>query len=440
MEFQTEEDRIIELINLEGQNNLYEDTDFIPNRQSLYETEGVVEDYDLDVANLIIWRRPNEIVNFPVYFSDSYGNPSVIQGTLPDETFIGVLMAVATYEDGILMENIIYSKPDDFKQYGIYTCRFYVEGEWVEAITDTRIPCIMDAEDERYVPVYSHSPIRKEMWISFIEKAYAKALGSYHAVSKVKIHEALLHLTGGSVQEIKFNDDIIGDSHKLMAFWSRLKSLLGQKILILAKPADAETKSANVAAHRQAGFENTNEENLYPQGEGEGYYQAGQLNTEEENFEGIIPDRLYTVVTYKEVGMNELILLRCPWQYADKKVEWEGDWSEASAKWDEYPDMLAAVQNDPNIKWKRSNPRGYLWISYKDFMKLFHSINICKLFKHDSPHCNYYLAKGEWKDRYSGGPMVSIREREEGTKHAIREELKSQSKVILNHITLANLS
>lgn len=80
-EIKTEEDRIIELLTLEGENNLYEDTDFIPNRQSLYETEGVIEDYDVDVANFIVWRRPTEIVNFPVYFSDSFGNPSVIQGT-----------------------------------------------------------------------------------------------------------------------------------------------------------------------------------------------------------------------------------------------------------------------------------------------------------------------------------------------------------------------
>lgn len=346
-------------------------------------------------------------------------------------------MAVATYEDGLLMENIIYSRPDDFKQYGIYTCRFYVEGEWVEAITDTRLPCLMD-EDERYYPVYSRSPTRKEMWISLIEKAYAKALGSYHAVTKVKIHEALLHLTGGSVQEIKFNDDIIGDANKLVNFWNRLKGYLHQRILILAKPADAETKSSNLNSNqnKQTAHENSNEDNYFLHGhEGDDSTTANgvPIDTDAaENYDGIIPDRLYTVITYKEVGMNELVLLHCPWHLSDKKVEWEGDWSEASAKWDEYPDMLAAVQNDPTIKWKRSNPRGYLWMSFKDFMKLFHSINICKLFKHDSPHCNYYLAKGEWKERFSGGPMLTIREKEEGTKHAIREEIKSQSKVMLH--------
>mmetsp|Transcript_15027 Transcript_15027/g.15768 ORF Transcript_15027/g.15768 Transcript_15027/m.15768 type:complete len:951 (+) Transcript_15027:19-2871(+) len=427
-EIKTEEDRIIELLTLEGENNLYEDTDFIPNRQSLYETEGVIEDYDVDVANFIVWRRPTEIVNFPVYFSDSFGNPSVIQGTLPDETFIGVLMAVASYEDGILMENIIYSRPDDFKQFGVYTCRFYVEGEWVEAITDTRIPCIMD-EDQRYLPIYSRSPIRKEMWISLIEKAYAKALGSYHAVTKVKIHEALLHLTGGSVQEIKFNEDIVGDSNKLTSFWSRLKGLLTQHILILAKPADPESKTTS-NSNRQGDNPYQNDDNYFVNTHQDGQNPSnGLLDSDEtENFDGIISDRLYTVVAYKEVGMNELVLLRCPWQYPDKKVEWEGDWSEASAKWDEYPDMLTSIQNDPKIKWKRSNPKGYLWMSFKDFMKLFHSIHICKLFKQESNHCHYYLAKGEWKDKYCGGPLLSIRDREEGSKHAIREELRGQNK------------
>jgi hypothetical protein len=102
--------------------------------------------------------------------------------------------------------------------------------------------------------------------------------------------------------------------------------------------------------------------------------------------------------------------------------------------------MLAAVQSDPTIKWKRSNPRGYLWISFKDFMKLFHTITICKLFKHDSAHCNYYLAKGEWKERYSGGPMVSIRDKEEGMKHAIKEELRSQAKVRFDLLLTSSLS
>lgn len=77
----TEEDKIIDLIEMEGSNALFEDTDFIPNRQSLYENEGFIPFYDVDHASMIVWRRPHDIVSYPCYFSESFGNPYVIQGT-----------------------------------------------------------------------------------------------------------------------------------------------------------------------------------------------------------------------------------------------------------------------------------------------------------------------------------------------------------------------
>lgn len=406
----TEEDKIIDIIEMEGSNSLFEDTDFIPNRQSLYENEGFIPFYDVDYASKIVWRRPHDIASYPCYFSESFGNPYVFQGTLPDEVFLGVLMAICTFEDYELVENVINSRPDDFKQYGVFTCRFYVEGEWVEVITDTRIPCLMDEDDDRLCPVYSRSPVRKEMWVCLVEKAYAKALGSYEAISKVKVHEALMHLTGGSVQEIRFTEDHIGDAHKLGAFWTRLKIILGQHALVLASPTDlSETGKVESSKENDEG--------------------DGPIDGEDpENYDGIVPNRLYTVISYKEVGMNELVLLRCPWLFEDKQIEWEGDWSDSSSKWDEYPDVLAAVHNDPNIPWRRSNPNGMIWLAYKDFMKLFSGIYTCKLFKGDSPHCNYYCAKGEWRDKQAGGPIASLRDREEGSKIAQREEARALSK------------
>ena len=43
---------------------------------------------------------------------------------------------------------------------------------------------------------YGRSPDPSEMWVAFAEKAYAKAVGSYEAIERVKIPEALMHLTG----------------------------------------------------------------------------------------------------------------------------------------------------------------------------------------------------------------------------------------------------
>jgi hypothetical protein len=42
----TDEDRIIENLILEGKQALYEDVDFLPSRQSLYNVDNVIPDYD----------------------------------------------------------------------------------------------------------------------------------------------------------------------------------------------------------------------------------------------------------------------------------------------------------------------------------------------------------------------------------------------------------
>ena len=77
----TEEDQIIELLGMEGNGVMFEDTDFIPNRQSLYDNEGFIPYYDTDVTNFIVWKRPHEFCSHPCYFHESFVVPSVTQGT-----------------------------------------------------------------------------------------------------------------------------------------------------------------------------------------------------------------------------------------------------------------------------------------------------------------------------------------------------------------------
>ena len=104
------------------------------------------------------WCRPNVIFENPVYFSstddDSNKQSAIKQGTLPDQLFLGTLMAIAVYPRVDLIENIFASRPDDFLKYGLYTCRFYVEGEWVEVIADTNIPCVKDNMTGQLYDVY----------------------------------------------------------------------------------------------------------------------------------------------------------------------------------------------------------------------------------------------------------------------------------------------
>ncbi len=48
-EIRNEEDRIIENIVLDGQKALYDDLDFLPARQSLYNSEKSIAEYDDEI-------------------------------------------------------------------------------------------------------------------------------------------------------------------------------------------------------------------------------------------------------------------------------------------------------------------------------------------------------------------------------------------------------
>ena len=225
-EDRSDEDRIIEVLIIEGQNRQYEDTDFMPVKPSLYLSEKHVPDYDIDVP-YIVWCRPSQIYENPSYFTAMI--PQVpycaAMGSLPDQVFLGVLMAVSSYQRQDLVSNIFASRPEDFNTYGVYTCRFYVEGSWVDVITDTSIPCLRDQNTGAFTHAYGFSPNDGEMWISLAEKAYAKAVGCYESLQKVKVREVLMHLTGGSIQQMSMREEAENDDSGA-ALWQMLSSCL----------------------------------------------------------------------------------------------------------------------------------------------------------------------------------------------------------------------
>lgn len=80
MDTRTEEDKIIEILQIEG-GNFYDDMDFIPGRQSLYDVEDIIPQYDEEIVDHIVWKRPNEFCENPEYFTESLYCPSGVQGS-----------------------------------------------------------------------------------------------------------------------------------------------------------------------------------------------------------------------------------------------------------------------------------------------------------------------------------------------------------------------
>lgn len=171
---------------------LYEDSDFYQPSTCIHSRSST--------DNSISWCRPGDPTS--AYFqqsNDSDWIPFARDNEAPGDgntivdtrSFLGALSAVSKHKDGV--DHLFLSEPQDFKTYGLYTCRLYSKGDWQEVVCDTTLPTL---EDGQVILGASVDPT--EVWAPFLVKAYAKMVGGYDQVHQVHVMDALLALTGGS--------------------------------------------------------------------------------------------------------------------------------------------------------------------------------------------------------------------------------------------------
>ena len=70
-------------------------------------------------------------------------------------------------------------------------------------VVDDWIPC-----EARGKPAFATSRKGNELWVSILEKAYAKLHGSYEALEGGLVQDALVDLTGGAGEEIDLTNEV----------------------------------------------------------------------------------------------------------------------------------------------------------------------------------------------------------------------------------------
>ena len=97
-------------------------------------------------------------------------------------------------------------------------------------------------------------------------------------------------------------------------------------------------------------------------------------NEAAERLKGLVAGHAYSLLTAVKVKLKngsfvELVQIRNPWA----KIEWNGDWSDNSERWNE------VVENDRK-KYHISNENdGSFWMGYDDWMREFETLDICYL-------------------------------------------------------------
>ncbi|KAG8737855.1 hypothetical protein FRC10_007587 [Ceratobasidium sp. 414] len=288
--------------------------------------------------------RVTEIFDDPKFFVDGIQAGDISQGSLGDCWLLSALATMTTMPQ--LIEKICVARDE---KVGVYGFIFYRDSGWQEVIIDdylfTKVPkweSITGREQMLYhgnKDNYNASARKgsktlcfascgddEETWVPLIEKAYAKMMGDFSAVSGGFAAEGIEDLTGGVATKLEISDIFDTDE-----FWTNE--------LMLA-----------------------NEDRLF----GCSIKQDGA----DEEINGLLQGHAYSVVRAVEVNGKRFVRLRNPWGHH----EWNGRWSDGSKEWT--PEWMAAL---PAIGHRFGND-GEFVMEYGDFLKTWSVIDRCRVF------------------------------------------------------------
>ena len=318
--------------------NKYTDDLFPPNEKSLLGLDSNGTPIDQEAYNKAIgglinkdnieFKRASEIYTERyVLIADNMQMEDIVPGEIDDTYFLFSVQNLCKNPGNI---NKLFVKGGKFfNPDGYYELLLFINGQPQIVIVDDYLP-VKKGTNEL---IFAHSkPEKNEIWISLLEKAWAKVNGGYANIIGGTPMEALDFLTGFSSlsydTENKDNDD-----------------LNEYKIEIVKQLQDCDIENSIISC--------TTITNVDVSGVG--------LNS------GYTYNLLAIYQVQDKEGKNVyLFKLRNPWS----KGEWNGDWSDKSSSWDDKLKTQVGFINKED---------GIFFMSDNDFFKFFKHVEICYL-------------------------------------------------------------
>lgn len=118
----------------------------------------------------------------------------VRQGILGNCWFISSLASLADVQEGRYVKALLPGQTKCSTE-GVYLVRLVLGGRRRDILVDDRLPCV-GGDGEYNSHVAYCTTMRRQLWASLVEKALAKACGSYEGLSGGEASEAMTILTG----------------------------------------------------------------------------------------------------------------------------------------------------------------------------------------------------------------------------------------------------
>eukprot|EP00095_Tigriopus_kingsejongensis_P004199 maker-scaffold208_size258758-snap-gene-1.28 protein:Tk04199 transcript:maker-scaffold208_size258758-snap-gene-1.28-mRNA-1 annotation:"calpain-b-like isoform x14" len=320
-------------------------------------------EYDASIQ----WLRPRQICaklglkEGPRMFVGEFDRFDINQGEIGNCWFLAAMANLAESKD---IFRLVVPPGQDFGEAysGIFRFRFWIFGQWIEAVIDDRLPT------RNGELIYLQSGVKNEFWSALLEKAYAKLHGSYRALERGLTSDAAVDFTGGIPERIEL----------------RNLALQPEELFYIMTKADLRGAFMGCC--------------LKPEMDGEYGLMAGHAYT------------LNKVVEIKSPmipGGIPLVRIRNP---HGNHNEWTGDWSDDDRNWKAIPE---SIKDELSLN---SRGDGEFYMSFRDFLHYFECLEICHLTPGglDEVHTETSRAfemfqyAGKWKkDVTAGGSLVS---------------------------------
>lgn len=353
-----------------GPGDRWVDQSFPPKQESIFGAAPNVLNQERDGWENISWKSwPNENTHntgcdYPSLFPTDGAKPgSVRQGRIGDCYFLSAVSAVAEMQKGAI-ESLITSTPQAFSA-GISICRFYVDCRWIDVPVDHYLPHFR--ESGRLAFSFSDPGT---LWVSILEKAWAKIHGSYLAIEGGTTHTVFRAFSGAPCLHYDLSEVRCPSAQQIAkGVLDAFNCCIGGCV-----SSDQSTKSTETVwnALKEANVKK--------------YPVCADVDSVIINGSkgGLLVDHSYTVLDVWDGGVwgNRAVKLRNPWGYSRHRCS--GIFGNR--------DTTSILKEAFNIKARPSGASWYdlqgqhdsdedgiFWMSFEKFVEKFESIDICKL-------------------------------------------------------------
>ena len=290
---------------------------------------SLARDFEGSVG-LLMWMRPYFYCEQqPCLYVGAIEPGDIDQGNLGDCYLMCGLACLSEFP-GLVKE--VFCLPQN-PELGIYRARVCKNGWWQTSTVDDLLP-INPATRK---PIYAKNREEPhELWVSIIEKVYAKLYGSYAAIRSGDPALALGDLTGWPYQ--RFTQMPLWEDKD--AFFQFLKQCDEQDYIMTICTPGSDTSSHS--------GQKTDDQDKAALAE---KYKAV----------GLCTGHAFSLIRVKEVEGHRLCMIRNPW---GNDLEWKGDWSDDSPLW------TTSVQKA--VGFTKADD-GTFWMAWKDVIQWFDS-------------------------------------------------------------------